>query len=261
VLLRRTGRFDLEEALNFPHAMHDYWRSIDVLRPTVFLLGSIGLAVGLVIFKSPRDRTLLTWALGFLFFWLAFDLGYRLWMFYRHGQNITAFTPTRGLTNLAWPMAIAGAALLARIPGGPRVQRALVAGTLFAVASLGYRNLLERVRTSEQNNVTSGRIAALCDEVRAKLPEDVAIFTPELRDELWQWVSPLCRRESNQLTISGYAWPPWYAERKGISSPQVWAAFVHKNGNKKPYFISYQPIPALGEPAVQVAGMWLYPLP
>jgi hypothetical protein len=257
--LRSSGRFDLKEAMRFTDAMHDFNRSVEVLRPTVYLLGTIGLALCFSLLRSPAERSLLTWVVGLTLFWVTWDVAYRVWKFHSENENLTAFTPTRALTNLAMPMAIAGAIALSRIGQTAKLQRAVLLGTTLAVLGFVYPNQLARLARNERENAEAAGLVAFCDEVRTKAPENAALYT-SMRSDIWLWLSPLCRRESNHYSTPMYIRPGTWREKNGIYNPGAWIEFLKRTTNGAPYVISPQRIEGAGTPTVEAGGLFLYPL-
>lgn len=231
VLLNPVGRHDVAQSLRFDReGLITLGRAWEVMGAPISVLGLAGLVGALWTHRREDERLLPAWAVALLAFWVGFDIVYRGAVFFLTRQNYTAFTPSRGLTDAAVPLAVCGAILVVRLFARvPRVAPVALAAVLVA---LGWRGEVERWRAAPAHAEEFRGARALCDEVKRKTEPGAVIFAPNA-GEVGIWLPYLCAREFNYFPEPSYATSE-YRQRKGsIQSPLEFARFI---GERPTYF-------------------------
>ncbi len=181
--LRGGGEVGQTSVLRFYEPLIPLWAGVMDLGAPLAILGIAG-TVGL--FRAPKREAIL-----FLTFWIAllfgvfafFEYVYRFGVYLLDGQFYTALTPSRFLTNLAYPLSIAAGYLMAKLVQNRRWP---VAATGFLVASLVWSYF---------------PIRAQCGE--SEIAADTAAFT---------WIAT--HAEPNAFVVSASAWAPYFTGRE-----------------------------------------------
>jgi hypothetical protein len=226
VMLNPNGRYDTGQALRF-EGEHILVLSkiVEVMGAPMLVFGLAGLALVLFTHREKEQRLLPAFAIGLIGFWASFDLLYRGAVYWINHENYTAFTPSRGLTDAAMPLAVCGAILLerlcARLPV-PRVAAAIVA---LAIAALGGRAELARIREAQVFTGAFAEARALCQEVRRVTPVQAVIFAPNA-GEVGIWLPYLCEREFNYFPEPTYGMSPYRQRKADARDPSQFAGVV-----------------------------------
>jgi hypothetical protein len=256
VLSRSTGRFSLAEALHFDREqMITLGKMATLLGWPVLVAGGIGLAWLLRTERSPARRVLSAWIVALLAFWVAWDIVYRLGAFAVTGKDFTAFTPSRGLTDSAVFLTVAGGIWLWHITTGwLRVPSLWIWGVFFLLAMV-LSTPAERMRLEEASESTSSARQAedFCAAAREKTPENAVIFAPDL-GPIEIWLPYLCARELSYFPDRGYATSAYRSRKIGARDPVAFARLVRSERGRPAFYATRTPFN--GGRLVFVVGEW-----
>jgi hypothetical protein len=257
VLVRPAGRYDLAQGFRWEaDRMVDLVKMIDVMGPTLLVVGGIGLCVTLRTHRAPGARLLPAWAVALLAFWVLFDVVYRALVYWGSGENYTAFTPARGLTDAAVPLAVAAGVLLRpwcdRL--GPR-RGPLCLG--LALVALGVRGELARWQEGAGRAAPFAAAGSFCQQVRRSTPDDALIFALEA-PAIRIWLPYLCAREFNYFPEPSYTMSPYRQMKASITDAAEFARQLAPTG--RPLYQATTRAIAGAEPILAVAGWRLYGL-
>jgi hypothetical protein len=238
VLANPSGRYELGEGFRYLDRMVDVAKMVDVMGVPVLLLGSLGLCGTLTTHRTPPDRLLPAWTVGLLGFWILFDIIYRVIVYLTTGENYTAMTSARGLTDAAVPLSVCGGILLSKwadATGRPTLAIWLCVGLLTLIC---YRAPLSRVRQGASLAPAFAQARELCRVVREKTPANAVLFSPEAGGTIGLWLPYLCVRETNFFAYPGYRATEYLGRKHQIRDPVVFANYVAQSRRRPVYHAS-----------------------
>jgi hypothetical protein len=254
-----SGRFEIAHAFRFEReGITDLLTAWERMKWPLLIPGSLGLIAAMRAFRSPAQRLLPAWAVAMLGFWVTWDHVYRGAVFFISGQNYTAFTPSRGLTDSAVPLAILGAWMLARFLERFRWSAAIAATLVVALVVIGGKAEWSRLASDGAREQRFAQARQACEMVREKTPEDAVIFAPHA-GEVGIWLPYLCGRELNYFPDPGYHDSAYRKAKMSAADPDRFADLVRAQRERPVYFLTQS---RWRGAALGSAGSWnLYEVP
>jgi hypothetical protein len=260
VWLNPTGHYSVKEGFRYDYeGMVDMGVLIKSMHWPMVVLGTLGLIAVLITNRSAAQRLLPAWAVALIMFWVSWDIVYRSGVHFLTHENYTAFTPSRGLTDAAVPLAVSAGVLLSRLVDlvpWPNRGTAIVATALLG---LGWHDELSRYEDAGNHSAPFESARLLCAEVKAKTPEGSVIFAPDF-GEAGIWLPYLCSREFNYFPKPGYERFEYREQKMRTRDPREFVRIVHEQWGARPVFQATRAGTSIG-PLVARAGGWnLYQL-
>jgi hypothetical protein len=162
------------------------WPSAVHLGIPLVALGILGIHL---LFRDPGDEPrlfLLFWIVSFFGVFVFFEYVYRFAAYLVNGGFYTALTPSRFLTNLAYPLSLAAGLSLARLTGGLRLA---LGAALILAGGLVWAFFPIKSQT-------------------VRLPLDISAY---------KWIAE--NAEKNALVVSSDAWAAYFSQREVSFTP------------------------------------------
>jgi hypothetical protein len=186
--VRAAGEIGHTSVLEFYEPLISLGNAVIDLGVPLAVLGSLGT---IALFRAPRrPETLFLafWITAFFAVFVLLEYVYRFGVYVLEGEFYTAFTPSRFLTDLAYPLSIAAGYPLCELT--QRLKRSATP-TIVLAASLVWCSLV---------------IVPQCAEDEADL--DIAAF---------RWIAT--HAENNALVVSESRWAPYFTRRESAYTP------------------------------------------
>ena len=128
------GEVGKTSVLKFYEPLLPIWRCLGNLGWPLSILGIAGVVVARRVLKDHFGLFLLFWIASFFGVFVSLEYIYRFAVYQTNGGFYTAFTPSRFLTDLGYPLSIAAGVVLARLASALRPVRAFALVLVLALA-------------------------------------------------------------------------------------------------------------------------------
>jgi hypothetical protein len=180
------GEVGKTSVFKFYEPLLGIWQAAIHLGIPLVILGVLGI---FLLFREARSEPqlfLLFWTVSLFGLFVIFEYGYRFAAYLMSGGFYTALTPSRFLTNLAYPLSIAAGLSLAKLQ---RKFRPSLAAPVIVLGALVWAFFPVRGQT-------------------ARFPRDIAAY---------KWIGE--HAEQNALVVSSDTWAAYFSQRETTWTP------------------------------------------